>query len=123
MNKPSDSSTNYKEHHDPRNDDCPHNEDPERSCECKKPRNRKPYRRIAVCDRDVNHGVRPDLIVEIYPNARVVIREKGRRHRIETTVGTIYENCLKRDALIAIAKKRAARAERRKQKRAANKRR
>lgn len=110
--------TNYKDHHDPRNEDCPHNTSADLPCECKAKRNRKPYRVVKVTDRSVGHGIRPQFITEIHPDGRLVIREQGRRHRVETTLGTVYENCLMRDALCAIAVKKQAKKDRRKARRA-----
>lgn len=103
-----------KEWHNPRNDECAHNADVARDCECKRPRNKKPYRRVAVTDSGVGHRVNPHLVFEIYRNGTVVLREKGRKKRFAITAGDVYRIMMQREALAYLNAKRKARAERRK---------
>lgn len=79
--------------HDPRNPGCSQNAHWTCDCTCEKPkRQRKPYRTVKVHDESVSmHKVRPDIILEIHPNGRLVLREKGRRSSLYTTVASVYE--------------------------------
>lgn len=103
----------YKDHHDPHNPACPHNQDAANACECKRVVNRKPYKVCKVEDRSVGHGIRPQFSIEIHPNGRLVIRELGRRLRVEDSLGAIYERGLMRDARREKANKKKARKEKR----------
>jgi hypothetical protein len=99
--------TAYNDAHDPRTH-CPHNVDPNAVCTCRRRRQRKPYRTLRVADKNVSRGIRPQLILEVHPDGRLVLREQGRRTRVETTLGTVYEQCLAREARRAVAAKRKA---------------
>lgn len=110
--------TNYREHHNPLNDGCPHNEDASNACECKRVVNRKPFKVCRVTDKSVGHGIRPAFVCEVWPDGRLVIREQGRKLRVATTLGTVYEQCLMRDARNAILLKRKAKNDRKKLRRA-----
>lgn len=114
-------STNYKDHHDPHSETCPHNADPENACECKRVVNRKPFRVCRVTDKSVGHGIRPSFVCEVWPDGRLVIREQGRKLRVVTTLGTVYEQCLMRDARNAILAKRKIKNDRKKLRQAARK--
>lgn len=99
--------------HNPRNEDCPQNTDAKFNCDCKStapPKERKPYREVRVHDRNVGHGVRDHFVAEIWPDGKLVIREQGRRLRVETTLGVVYQDCLNRAARRIINEKRAAKA-------------
>jgi len=63
----------------------------------KKERVRKPYRVVRVHDPEAPHGVDARMILEIYPNGAVAIREHGRRMRRYITVANIYVRCIMRD--------------------------
>lgn len=60
-------------------------------------RNYKPYRTIRVNDPYAPHGVDSRLILEVYPNGLIYIREHGRRVRREIQVSNIYVRCIMRD--------------------------
>jgi hypothetical protein len=88
----------YKEWHTPRNEECPHNRNVERDCTCKRPRIRKPYRRVAVNDDGVGHTVNPHLIFEIYPDGSIALREKGRKKRFHIRTSRLYSQLMWEDA-------------------------
>ncbi len=77
---------------------CPQRYESTDECMCDfikpKKRQRKPYRKVVVKDKNVQRGIREDLILEVHPNGRLVIREKGRKLRVETTLGVVYERLL-----------------------------
>lgn len=104
------------DHHKPRNEACPHNEDADAECNCKKLRNRKPYRVVRVNDRNVGAGVRHNIIAELHPDGRLVLREAGRRRSsaVETSLGVIYERALWVRAMNVARENKAARTARRK---------
>ena len=89
----------YTDAHSPKNEGCPHNQNPEQACTCKRQKIRKPYRQIRVHDRNVGHGIRPQLVVAVWPDGRIEIREHKRRLSISVTAGTIYERALIQQAL------------------------
>lgn len=103
-----------KEWHNPRDERCPHNEQVERDCECKRPRIKKPYRRVAVNDNGVGHRVNPHLVFEIYFNGTITMREKRRKTRFSISSAELYRILMQREALRYLSAKRKARAERRK---------
>lgn len=108
--------------HQPRNNACAQNHDVARDCECVKPKkikNRKPYRVCRVHDREVPHGAKADIILEVHPNGRLILREKGRPRRFSyaTTIGKIYTRLLMNEALA----KAAAKAKERRERKAARK--
>lgn len=94
--------------HDPRNESCPQNADVKFDCACKSARivNRKPFKQVRVTDSQVGRGIRPEIVAELWPDGRLVLREAGRRLRVETTLGVIYEQCVARDARRAAMAKR-----------------
>jgi|SRR5215469_7886624 len=108
-----------KEWHNPRDERCPHNDDVARDCECKRPRIKKPYRRVAVNDNGVGHRVNPLLVFEIYFNGTIVLREKGRKKRFSIAASRLYRQLMWEAAEAYQAAKRKARAERRKARKAA----
>jgi hypothetical protein len=88
-------------------------------CACKKPRKKKPYRRVVVIDNGVGHRVNPNLVYEIYcSNGTVALREKGRKKRFWIKSAELYSYLMWRDAQAHLATKRKAKAERRKERRA-----
>lgn len=95
-----------KDWHNPRDESCPHNDDPARDCTCKKPMKRKPYRRVVVNDPGVGHRVNPKLIFEIYPNGTLAMREQKRKKRFYITAASLYSYLMQRDARAYIAAKR-----------------
>lgn len=101
-----------KDWHEPRDEQCPHNENVERDCTCKRPVNRKPYRRVVVTDNGVGHRVNPVLIFEIYPDGTVALREKKRKQRFYITASRLYSQMMQSAALAHLAAKRKARADR-----------
>jgi hypothetical protein len=105
---------NVKEWHNPRDESCPHNGDVARDCGCKKPRKKKPYRRVAVTDNGVGHRTNPNLIFEIYFNGTVTMREKKRKKRFSITAATLYSILMERAADAHRAAKRKARGDRKK---------
>lgn len=62
-----------------------------------KPRNRKPFKVVRVTDPHAPHGVDSRLVLEIYPNGLIYLREHGRRVRREITAAGIYVRCIMRD--------------------------
>lgn len=100
-------ATNYKDHHDPHND-CPHNHDAEQPCTCKRVLNRKPYRVCKVRDASAPHGIRPQLILSVYPNGMLEIREHGRRMKVQTTLADVYARALMHQARAEMNAKRKA---------------
>lgn len=107
-----------KDWHNPRDESCPHNDNVERDCVCKKPRNKKPYRRVAVTDNGVGHRVNPNLIFEIYPDGSVALREKKRKQRFFIMASRLYSQLMWEAAEKHRIAKRKARADRRKARRA-----
>ncbi len=107
--------------HDPHDADCQQNFNVRADCSCKRIVNRKAYRVVRVNDRSVSHGIRPRFVAEIWPDGRLVIREQGRKLRVETTLGAVYEGCLMREARRAMAVKQAARKARRLERKAKRK--
>lgn len=110
--------------HSPRNEACPQNQDSARDCACTQParqRARKPYRTLRVHDSDVPHNVRPDIIMEVHPNGRLIFREKGRPRRCSysTTVGKIYSRMVLAEALAKASARARDRAKRMKERKAA----
>jgi|SRR5215471_3517153 len=105
-----------KNAHNPRNEDCPHNLNATLDCNCKRIVNRKPYRVIRVHDSNVPRGYRHDIIVEVWPNGLIKLRERGRREKSAHGImaGDLYSMLLRRAALAHVAAKRKARAEKRK---------
>lgn len=72
------------------------------NAEAKKERVRKPYRVVRVHHNDDDypdypHGVDRRMIMEIYPNGTIALREHGRRVRRYISVGNIYVRCIMRD--------------------------
>lgn len=65
----------------------------------KTPRIRKPFRvvRVVTPPQYVTHGVDPRLVLEIWPNGTIYIREHGRRVRREITAANVYVRCIMRD--------------------------
>jgi len=108
-----------KDWHYPNNAECRHNADVYEDCTCKRIVNRKPYRRIRVHDEKVPHGYRHDIIVEVWPNGLIKLRERGRREKSAHGVmaGDLYSTLVRRHALAIVAAKRKARAEKRKARR------
>ena len=110
--------------HRPRNEACSQNKNPAKDCDCAKPkRNFKPYRVVRVHDTEVNHGVKPDIIIEVHPNGRLIFREKGRPRRFSygTTAADIYGRLVRNEALRKMAAKKKERAARRAERNAARK--
>jgi|SRR5215831_758424 len=103
-----------KEWHNPRDERCPHNEQVEQDCACKRPRIKKPYRRVAVNDNGVGHRVNPHLVFEIYFNGTITMREKRRKKRFSIAASRLYRQLMWESAQAHKAAKRKARAERRK---------
>lgn len=92
-----------KDWHNPHNIDCHQNHYTNLDCTCKRPLTRKPYKVARVNDRD--HG---SVVLEIHPDGRLVLREKGRKFRLETTIGAVYDELLWKQAKgIAVAKRKA----------------
>lgn len=107
-----------KDWHNPHDESCPHNGDVARDCGCKRPRKKKPYRRVVVTDNGVGHRINPNLIFEIYPNGTVALREKKRKQRFYITASDLYSHLMQRAALAHLAARRKARAAGRKARRA-----
>lgn len=105
-----------KDWHSPRNNECAHNDDAEKDCTCKRIVKRKPFRQVRVEDPTASHGVRKHIIAEIHPNGRLVLRESGRRLRVETTLAVVYENGLARIGRAEALKLKQERAARRREK-------
>lgn len=106
-----------REWHRPKNEDCHQNQDSSLDCNCKRIRKRKPYRVFRVFCKDVDRGVNPKLVMEVWSDGRFVMREANRRIRFETTAGRIYHNLVWRAAMVAIQEKKKQRAEGRKSRR------
>lgn len=108
-----------KDWHNPHDESCPHNGDVARDCGCKRPRKKKPYRRVAVIDNGVGHRINPNLIFEIYPaNGTIALREKNRKQRFYISASELYSHLMQRAALAHLAARRKARAAGRKARRA-----
>lgn len=114
-----------KDWHQPNNEACPQNKNINRDCECARPkRNRKPYRVCRVhCLEDIPHRVKPDIIMEVHPGGRLILREKGRPMRFSygTTIGKIYGRLVMNEALAKARAKAAKRAAGRKARKAVRK--
>jgi hypothetical protein len=93
-------SLDVKDWHSPFNESCDHNINPTLACTCKRVRIRKNYRVVKVHDTDVPHNCKPDIIMEVYPNGRLIFREAGRRKTsgYATTAGAIYSRLLMNEA-------------------------
>lgn len=72
-----------------------------------KPRVRKPYKVIRVNDPHANHCMDSRLILEIYPNGLIYLREHGRRTRREIGAARVYEYCIRRDIASMPRRRRA----------------
>jgi hypothetical protein len=68
----------------------------------------KPFRVLRVTDIHAPHGVDKRLILEVYPNGLVYLREHGRRVRREVNVAKIYVSCIMRDLARLPRKKRCS---------------
>ena len=97
------------DHHQPRNEECPHNLDPSLACNCKLMRNRKPYKVCKVHDAHAKGRLSPDIILEIHPNGVLVFREKGRRTSFETTAGAVFAGLVWKDAMSKAQAKKQSR--------------
>lgn len=75
----------------------------------KKARTRKPFRSVRVFDPHAPHGVDPRLILEIWPNGTIYLREHGRRVRRETHAAKIYVRCIVSEIAQLPRKRRRAR--------------
>lgn len=75
--------------HRPKNDDCPQNADPEHDCNCKRIRDKKPYKQVRV--REGNR----ELILRVYPNGELSVHEKRRRVRYADKVGDVYDRAVR----------------------------
>lgn len=114
--------------HRPNNANCQQNIKAAWDCTCEKPKrkvNRKPYRVCRVRDLGVNHGVKPDIIIEVHPNGRLIFREKNRPRRFSygTTAADVYARLVRNEALRKAALKAKERAAKRAERKAARKRR
>jgi len=96
------------DHHQPRNEGCPHNADPEQVCTCPaKPRNRKNYRVCRVHDSHAPRSISPEIVLEVHPGGTLVFREKGKRTSYETTAGHVFAGLVWKAAMAkAQAKKK-----------------
>lgn len=63
------------------------------------------YRTIKVTDYSVPHGVKPKLVVRVWRNGTIEIREHCRRVVYTSTAGSVYVGALKRE----IAEKKKSR--------------
>jgi hypothetical protein len=104
--------------HNPHNDKCPHNRSIECDCACKREVKRKGYTVRRVHDDNVPHGYKSDIVVEIWPNGVLKLRERGRKQSsaVSFMVGDLYVDGVRSRALTALRAKQKARAERRKAK-------
>ena len=59
----------------------------------------KEYRVIKVTDYSVPHGVKPELVVKVWKNGMIEIRERCRRVEYSATVGSVYVGALKREVM------------------------
>lgn len=59
------------------------------------PKKRKGYREVRVHDDKVPWGVSADLVLEIYPNGAINIRESGRRTRYPVLASAVYVAAVK----------------------------
>lgn len=108
--------------HHPHNDDCQHNHDIGKDCNCKK--QRKPYRVIRVHAKGVNHNVNPEIIVEVHPQGgHLVLREarRSRKSAVTFTIAQLYSQGVRARALQAIAERQRAKRERSKVRKLAKK--
>jgi hypothetical protein len=106
--------------HKPSNDECEQNKDAEANCTCKltipsNGKKHKPRVIFRVTDHSVMRGVKPDLVVELHDDGKLIVRESKRRARYETTIGSVYCRLVKNHALQAAAEKARTRAANRKQ--------
>lgn len=104
--------------HDPHNDECAHNRSVECDCQCKRVVNRKGYTVRRVHDETVPHGYKPDIVVAVYPNGVLKLRELGRKESsaVSFQLGDLYATGVRRRALNELATKRKNAREKRKQK-------
>lgn len=98
-----------KDWHSPHNEDCHHNFDINADCTCKRPRKKKPFRSVRVHDENVGRRVNPNIILEIYPNGAIALREQRRKMRYWTTAADIYSWRIWQEGLKAVAAQRAKR--------------
>ena len=79
--------------HRPHNSLCPHNADPAIACTCARECRRKPFRVVRVEDHSAPVGTRrhhPKLVLSIWPNGVIKIREHGRRREYALTASSLF---------------------------------
>ena len=107
--------------HRPRDPNCAQNHDPEHAdCTCPRPptqRKKKPYRTIRVDEgastRLGGPKVRPRLVLRVWPNGVIGVREHGRRAEYFTTAGSLYYRLMVAEAFRAARLARAGKKGRR----------
>lgn len=108
------SLANYKDWHNPHNEDCPQNWEYSKAgsldCTCKRKVNRKPFKVIRVHDESVGgHKVPKDIVLEVHPGGLIRLRAKRGKTSFDTTAATIYARLLWAEAMKAAKAKKAAR--------------
>jgi len=101
-----------KDWHDPHDETCPQNINFALDCACKRPRKKKPFRAVRVHDEGVGRRVNPNIVLEIYHNGAVALRELRRKKRYWTTAADIYSWRIWQEGLKAAALQRQKRKER-----------
>jgi hypothetical protein len=99
-----------KDWHQPMNDDCDHNIDPQSDCTCKQPRKYKPYRVVRMRDNAAPHGIDVRIILHAWPNGVIELREHGRRKILSIAAGELYKRLAWGEAMAAKAAKRKKKA-------------
>ena len=94
--------------HRPRDPRCAQNNDLEADCTCTRQRTRKPYRVVRVHDATERTGgmrYNPKLVLSIWPNGVIKIREHGCRQEYTLTAGSIFLRARYAEAMRKISEK------------------
>jgi len=94
--------------HRPRDPLCAQNNDLDADCTCTRQRNRKPYRVVRVHDATERTGgmrFNPKLVLSIWPNGVIKIREHGCRQEYTLTAGSIFQRARYAEAMQKINEK------------------
>jgi hypothetical protein len=111
---------NVKPWHQPHNEECLNNQDVYKNCTCKRVRQAKGYKVVRVNQRNLpSHSMKNQIVLEIWPDGQLRLREAKRKTYYETTAADVYYQLMLAKARHEAWMKRKARKEARKARRAA----
>ena len=96
--------------HSPQNSLCAQNADIDAACTCKRVVERKPYRVVRIHERNPPHRVSDKLVVKLWPDGRMEIREHGRRFSVTVQISYVYDRAKWRQAMLEAAAYHKAKA-------------